>query len=364
MEASFIEPADPRWNAALEALPHDVYHLPGYVALAASQEGGSPAAILATEDRWAALLPLILRPLPAEFDAPTSWIDAASPYGYPGPVAATPVSAPVVARFMDQAIAACAARGIISLFIRLHPLLGIPTEDLKNHGTLVRHGRTVVIDLRPGIDTLTAQMRKSHRYEIRALHRSGFSTTIDDWSLYPAFVDIYLETMQRLAASDQYLFSLDYFRGLRAALRDRLHLCVALAPEGRPAAAGLFSECGGLVQYLFSGTADEFRQLAPTKLVLSTMIDWACRQGFRTFHLGGGLGGQEDSLFRFKAGFSDLRGDFGSLRVVVDGSRYAAVTERWRLLRGPQGEGEAGFFPIYRGPGSQPSPPAQQRDAP
>jgi len=363
MEASFIEPADPRWDAALEALPHDVYHLPAYTALAASQEGGTPAAILATEDDWAALLPLILRPLPAELDAPDSWIDAVSPYGYPGPVATAPISSSVVARFMDAAIAACAARGIISLFIRLHPLLGIPPGDLSNHGTLVEHGRTVYIDLRPGINALTAQTRKSHRYEIRALHRSGFSAAIDDWSLYLAFVDIYLETMQRLAASDQYLFSLDYFRGLRAALGDRLHLCVALAPGGRPAAAGLFSECGGLVQYLFSGTADEFRQLAPTKLVLSTMIDWACRQGSRAFHLGGGLGGQEDSLFRFKAGFSDLRSDFSSLRVVVDRSRYATVTERWRLLREPSAEGKAGFFPIYRSPGSQPSPPAQQRDA-
>ena len=59
-----------------------------------------------------------------------------------------------------------------------------------------------------------------------------------------------------------------------------------------------------------------------------------------------GLGGSADSLFHFKAGFSDQRHAFHTWRVVVDPAEYAALTR----TRNPEasGNGFDGHFPAYR----------------
>jgi hypothetical protein len=47
------------------------------------------------------------------------------------------------------------------------------------------------------------------------------------------------------------------------------------------------------------------------------------------FHLGGGKGGQNDSLFTYKAGFSPQRHAFHTWRVVADPEAYRSLmTER------------------------------------
>jgi hypothetical protein len=63
-------------------------------------------------------------------------------------------------------------------------------------------------------------------------------------------------------------------------------------------------------------------------------------------HLGGGRGGAEDSLFRFKAGFSDRRHAFATWRWVVRPEAYERLCAARRAAGGP--EPPAGFFPAYR----------------
>jgi hypothetical protein len=58
-----------------------VYHLPEYVVMDAPLSGGAPAAVRYDELGRVLLLPLGVRPIPD-----SGMRDAASPYGYPGPV--------------------------------------------------------------------------------------------------------------------------------------------------------------------------------------------------------------------------------------------------------------------------------------
>jgi hypothetical protein len=119
--------------------------------------------------------------------------------------------------------------------------------------------------------------------------------------------------------------------------------------EGRTAAAGLFSECKGIVQFHLSGTAEEFRRASPARLMIDHVRWWAKARGDRSFHLGGGLGAREDSLFDFKAGFSDLRATFRSWRAVCDANRYQALVARWGKRVGAPSEPDlTGMFPAYR----------------
>ena len=73
------------------------------------------------------------------------------------------------------------------------------------------------------------------------------------------------------------------------------------------------------------------------------------------FHLGGGRGGEQDSLFQFKKGFSSATAPYRTLRMVSEPQIY----QRACAAAGVSGEDLSGFFPAYRqGPvGQEPSRP-------
>ena len=77
------------------------------------------------------------------------------------------------------------------------------------------------------------------------------------------------------------------------------------------------------------------------------MTRWAKERGDQRLHLGGGVGGADDSLMHFKAGFSDERHVFRTLRVVVDAAEYAPARGRPRPRASIPTDLD-GFFPLYR----------------
>src|SRR4029077_5474420 len=82
-------PSDPRWAGFLARVPHDVYHLPEYVACAAEHDGGTPEAVYAESSLCAVRAPLVIRDLPATLTAPADWCDAVAPSGYGSPLASS-----------------------------------------------------------------------------------------------------------------------------------------------------------------------------------------------------------------------------------------------------------------------------------
>jgi hypothetical protein len=324
MEVDFLRTTDPRWRAVLDQVAHDVYQLPEYLELSALYEGGDEGPATATafyiqEGDSFCLIPLLARRLPAAFGVPPHWSDVRSPYGYAALVfrGESAWVRKALAVFMEE----CRDRDIVSGFLRMHPLLTTPSA-LADYGQLVKHGETVYIDLAAPETTLWTQIRPRLRSYINALKRAGFSARFDDWSTYTEFVNVYGQTMARLQADQFYRFPGEYFRDLRAVLGDRLHLCSVFDAAGEFACGALLTENQGIVQYHLSGTTDKYLSCSPSKLMLHEMTLWAKRGGYRIFHLGGGLGAQADSLLHFKAGFSSLRAEFMTCRLIYDADRY------------------------------------------
>ena len=207
-------------------------------------------------------------------------------------------------------------------------------------------GDTVSIDLSLSGDALWAQTRLNHRRDINRALKLGYVAHMDeDWSHFQAFKDLYRATMARRSAARFYFFDDDYFDGLRSDLGECLHLCV-VEKDGVIAAAGLFTETSGIVQYHLSGTRDEFRLVQPTKLMMHFVRSWAKDRGHRVLHLGGGVGGEDDSLLLFKIGFSPIRHAFATLRMVIDEKEYGRLVEARNRRLDPRVR--TGFFPLYR----------------
>ena len=343
MQAELLRCGDPRWPAFLDGCRHDFYHLPAYVDLCARHEGGQPAAFWAAEGDAAMLVPMVLRPLPADLDCGPGWRDSIAPYGYPCPLVRGETGPGTLAAMLQAFREVGAAVGIVSAFLRLHPLLPLPEAPFQEAGALVEHGETVYLDLSQTGAELDRQTRVNHLADARKLGREGFTVLVDPWDRLDDFIRIYEQTMRLRAADSYYFFERGYYEELRRSLGGHLHLCIVQSPEGEAAAAGLFTQVGDIVQFHLSGTSEAFRRAGPAKMMLIHMRDWAKDRNARFLHLGGGVGCREDSLVFFKQGFSKLRSRFRTFRMVLKPHYYESLLRR----RGVPRE-TGGFFPAYR----------------
>jgi sugar O-acyltransferase (sialic acid O-acetyltransferase NeuD family) len=347
IHATFIGLTDTRWGELLSCARHDFYHLPEYLKLCGKYEYGEPVAFYAEDGRSACLVPMLLRRLPDSLGAPLYWCDLVSPYGYPCPLFTQPMEADRVSAYLTALQETSDEIGACSVFVRSHPLLDKP-EGTVSHTAYIQQGKTVSIDLTLSEHDMWHQTRDGHRGDIRRLEKLKFVPIMDDWALYEDFGRIYRETMVRIDADASYHFGDDYFRDLRCALGDRLHLCCVLSPDGCLAGGGLFATTGDIMEYHLSGTDAKYHRLGPTKLMLHFVRAWGKRHGCSVLHLGGGVGAREDALFDFKAGFSPKRHQFGTLRMVVNERRWAALMLRARQPLNPLGDLSASYFPPYR----------------
>jgi hypothetical protein len=345
--AQFITSQDPRWRALLARTWHDFHHMPEYVELCARYETGRPAAFYAEDGEAAFLAPLLIRPIPADLGAPEGWCDSTVPYGYPSPLLFPVGDSSALRSFLKAFKQVGAEYGLVTAFFRMHPLLPLPEDSLVEYGRLVWHGQTVSIDLSLSLEEIWSQMRRGHKKDIRRLKRAGFRAEMDRWELYDRFVDLYKKTMERLSADEFYFFDDSYFSELRSTLGEHLHLSTVLSPGGELTAGGLITSTNGLAQGLYGADSYEFRAYAPSKLAYHLEYTWAKEAGNHTYHLGGGVGGQADSLFYFKAGFSKRRHDFYTFRMILDEDKYATLNNLWSKRFGGANE-RTDYFPPYR----------------
>lgn len=349
----FLTPDDARWQQFLNESPHDFYHFPKYVTLCGNHQCGKPLAFFSVLGNQKLLLPLLLQ----EFHPPNSStgmiLDATCAYGYPCPLFNnSDVDSFAAKEFLTRSFASMLRLlndiGVVSAFFRLHPLFKAPLDLLQTYGTIIPHGETVYIDLSNSSDEMWQQTRSGHRNEINRLKRKGHKVEFDsDWSQLDEFIKAYSENMRRIGADDNYFFPKTYFEELRRALGSRIHLCT-VSIDNQIACAGIFTESCGIVQYHLSGTKDAFYKQYPTKLMLDFVRNWAKERGNKFFHLGGGLGAQEDSLFYFKSGFSDLRSTFYTWRIIVNELAYQKEVASWEEMSKCVADSCAGYFPAYR----------------
>jgi Acetyltransferase (GNAT) domain len=338
MNAVLLTPDAPEWAESLQTIAHDMHHEPAYVVLDAQLYGGTPAAFLFSDRGRRLLMPLILRDIPG-----TGLRDAISPYGYPAPVSDTADES-----FWGRACAAMVETlriaGIVTAFVRLHPLLPAALPVLGRFGCLVRHGETVTMDLTVSVEQMWQQTRSDHRNHINRARRAGTKVVFDEWDRLAEWVAVYHENMRRVGATSYYFFTVEHLAALRAAVGDRMHLAVAL--EGDEVVGGnTFFEHDGIATGYVSSTRRARNRYAD-EMLYDEVRRFCKARGNRVFHLGGGKGGSNDSLFSYKAGFAPGRHPFHTWRVVADPRAYRELVLSHRPTADPADLTTT--FPPYR----------------
>ncbi|WP_310490062.1 GNAT family N-acetyltransferase [Chamaesiphon sp. VAR_69_metabat_338] len=359
IKAQVISPTDTEWQKYLDLLPHDFYHLPGYLELESQRHQGQAEAIAIEDGDRVFFLPYIVRECPENLDrfqfSSKPIYDVISPYGYPGMlIDRAGQNSQFIEKCLNIVHECWYAKNICSAFLRLHPTLNDyidPALSNPDRFVITTRGDVVICDLTNDTETIWKQIRSSHRTKINKLKRAGFVAKMVSIDSLDLFIEIYTETMQRVNANSAYFFTRAYFQQLFPALGDRLHICL-VEIDGETAAASLVTEVNGIVQYHLGGTKTKFLSQSPTTLMFDYMMNWGKQRGNNYLNLGGGLGSNRDSLYHFKSGFSDRSASFMTMQSIINRELYNyLIHSRAATLSKPVAEFEqTAFFPAYRSP--------------
>jgi hypothetical protein len=333
-----------RWRAALETVPeHDVYHTREYQAVENPLARGAPFLFAMGAFGETAVLPILVR---AVREVPgleaSDARDGASAYGYPGALtSASEPSAPFRLAFQRMLSEALDELGLVSLFLRQSPLYET-TWLFEGFGEVRCPGRTVLVDLRMPEEEIRGGMREAHRRSVRKTEQLDPVFRADpQMEGLDDFTAVYEETMRRNGATEAYFFDRTYFEELKGNLGVGAML-VHVDVGGTTASAALLLAHGKMLHYHLGGTRTDRLETGAARYLLDRVVWWGRSQGFHWYHLGGGVGGREDSLFQFKSGFSKLRPSYHIVSRIQDSDRYDELVN---ARRPPPG---SAFFPLYR----------------
>lgn len=342
-----------RWDRALSALSEsekDVYYLRGYTEAFRLVGDGTPCLLHFTCEGNEAVCAMMLRDLAEDSNfvdkiVKGTFYDMITPYGYGGFIFKNEPTANNLKELKTQLYDSLEQHNIVSAFFRFHPIMN--NADYHNEVmSVVNLGPTVAFDL-SGEEVIWNNLIGKCRTKIRKAEKLGVEIHHGkDLALFDRFKEIYDETMSRDNASDYYFFPKEFYNSVHSDLYDKYEMFYAEF-EGRIIAMSIMLFEGNCMNYHLSGSLTEYRNIPATNLLLYKAALWGAEHGYKTLHLGGGVGAGEDNLYKFKAAFnrnSDYQFSIG--KMIVNDEKYDYLMS----LRG-FGDNEKktiGFFPQYR----------------
>ena len=153
--------------------------------------------------------------------------------------------------------------------------------------------------------------------------------------------------MDKDHASDYYYFGDKFYESIYNDLRDNYEMFYAVY-EGKIIAMAIIIYANKQMHYHLSGSLLEYRNLAPSNLLLYEAALWGCNKGFKTFHLGGGVGSGEDNLYKFKAAFNrNSNYTFSIGKQIFDVDKYNLLID-YRKTIDINFDESSSYFPLYR----------------
>lgn len=343
MEFEIIELDNPKWDDYINSCYiYDFHHTSCFHKIEVKSKEKAKLFIVKTKQELIAL-PLIIKKIPL-----TNYYDATSVYGYCGPLASQSfekLSKKLILYFKKEFIKYCNQNNIISVFSRLHPLVSY-NNFFSDFGECKDLNKTIIIDLKLPLDEQRKGYRKSNKSEINQLvKKKGYvveNISPHDDKQINEFVNIYHETMKRVNAKEYYFFDFNYFKKLLNNLCFKCHLLVAIK-DNNMAAGAIFTETKSIMQYHLAGTKQEYIKDTSMKLIIDKARLLGNKNKLHYLHLGGGVDGEdEDSLFRFKAGFSKQFCQFSVWNMIVNQQAYHSLVKEKGNIKANN------FFPLYR----------------
>lgn len=320
---------------------YDVYYLSGYVRAFEIHGDGEPQMFYYEDNGLRGIYVYMKRKTAID-----GVYDSITPYGYGGFLLEGNQSEENLKELWAAYVQKMKELNIVDNFVRYHPVLAnaVPMKEVSD---VIDLGKTVAFHL-DSPEVIWENIVPKNRNMIRKAEKNGIEIHhAHDMVLFADFIRIYNATMDKDNAEEYYYFGEEFYKSIHEDLDGHYEMFYATL-DGLIIAMSIMLFANKKMHYHLSGSMMEYRNLAPSNLLLYKAALWGCEQGYKTFHLGGGVGSGEDNLYKFKAAFnrkSDYQ--FSIAKMVFDQEKYDALVEE-RAARDPEFNRESKFFPLYR----------------
>ncbi|MBU2996729.1 GNAT family N-acetyltransferase [Cellulophaga baltica] len=282
------------------------------------------------------LMPFYLRKIE---DKP-SYFDVISPYGYSGPLFSKGTEDFILQEFWSNVKEWYLKNNVVSEFIRFN-LEG----NHKNYGgatnaTLNNVRGIILNEPQKQWDNFKSKVRNNYRKAqeynlVSEIHEGEISE-----ETIQSFYNIYIDTMKRNQATDQYFYTFNYFFDFIKNNTENRILIIILK-DNTPISVELILKSDDTLYSFLGGTDSNYFECRPNDFLKIEALNWARVNGFKYYVLGGGRK-NGDNLYKYKKTFFHKDEDviYYTGRKIVNPEVYN------ELSKGKTTDSD--FFPLYR----------------
>lgn len=267
--------------------------------------------------------------------------DLSTPYGYGGFIVVGNNIESLNKEYTDY----CNKNAIVSEFVRFHPVLNNKVK-LSSMYDIIDLGPTITMDISDK-GLIWQNLSSKNRNMIRKAIKEGVEIRKgNDKVLFDTFIDMYSKIMDKNNADDYYYFQKEFYDSIREDYSNKSTIFYALY-ENRIIAMAIILYANTGMHYHLSAIDMDYKSKAASNLLLYEVACWGHDKGFKSFHLGGGVGSKEDSLYSFKKAFNKNSNTVFSIgRKVFNKEIYDKLVD----MRREEGNFDmrSSFFPLYR----------------
>lgn len=194
-----------------------------------------------------------------------------------------------------------------------------------------------LLSVTPDQETLWMALTRHARYNVRLAERAN--AKIELFAPAAAPLDTFMELMGVTAGRDKFsIQSRQYYEAVLQSVPAENGFVSLCTIDDKPAAVALFAHYDGVLHYVFAGSSDEFRKIAPPYFVIWNATLEAKKRGLHTLNFGGI---SDDVKGHHLAGVTSFKKRFGGYAVthknpvdlVANPLKYTAF-KLYKTLRG------------------------------
>lgn len=325
------------WNLKLlETDSYDFYHTYEYHHVQ-KKDGEQPILIAFEEKDVMIAIPFLKRRID------TVYFDLTSVHGYLGPISKNITEDYDNSTFKIQLIELLEKENIVSVFSKLNPYIKNQKKILNALGDIQKIGELIFFDQHLDDETQTAQYKRNTRQKLKQLRQVCTVKHVEGDVGVSNFIKLYHANMDRLEAKAMFYFGKEYFDSLLNSDMMEAKVVLAIHNETKDIMGGVFCvKTKEIVHIELAGTDASYFKESPLRILFDECRAFYKDDVIKYLNLGGGRGGREGSLMKYKATFTQDYIDYNIWKCVINKEAYNA------LLKDEQRISVSDYFPKYR----------------
>lgn len=325
------------WDHTLKDIGnYDFYHSYDYHHIL-KKENEIPILIVYKSDKTSIAIPFLERKIN------DTYYDLTSVHGYLGPISEGITQDFDSTGFQQAFKELLENKKVVSVFSKLNPFIANQNEILNNLGSIQNIGELVFYDQHADDEIQLKGYNRNTRQKLKQLKKSCHVNIVEDDRGIEKFIELYHDSLVRLCAKKIFYFDKAYFKTLLNLKSSNAKMIVAIHNETNEIAGGVFCIATRDIAHIeVAFTNKDYYKESPVRILFDESRKLFKLNNEKYLNIGGGSGGREGSLMRFKSSFTQNYKDFNIWKYIVLPEVYEA------LLTKEQKKTEQEFFPKYR----------------